>query len=194
VSRDRRCIERACVFSISLLVGAYTLAAGPFCTEARADPGFEISGSTGFGALVAGVTPGRFTVSPGASLSIRGEHGFFVVRDTLSFLGLAGGRFGFDNETTVGGGVFWDLVNVSAGLSLAEISLPLCGPQLCGQVRGLVPGASVRLDLFGPFLAEALGLSIDCGAAWIMGSASPVWSGASLRCSAGPIVRFPFHR
>ncbi len=193
MSRDRR-IERSWVSSITLLVGGYTLAAGPFCSLARAEPGFEISGSTGFGALVAGVTPGRFSVSPSVSLSIRGERGFFVVRDTLSFLGLAGGRFGIENETTVGGGVFWDLVNVSAGLSLAEISLPICSPRLCGQVRGLVPGAGARLDLFGPFLSEALGISIDCGAIWIMGSASPVWSGVSLRCSAGPIVRFPFHR
>ena len=193
MSRDRR-IERSWACSITLFVGAYTLAAGPLCSVARADPGVEISGSTGFGALVAGVTPGGFSVSPSVSLSIRGERGFFVVRDTLSFLGLAGGRFGIENETTVGGGVFWDLVNVSAGLSLAEISLPICSPRLCGQVRGLVPGAGARLDLFGPFLSEALGISIDCGAVWIMGAASPVWSGVSVRCSAGPIVRFPFHR
>jgi hypothetical protein len=34
--------------------------------------------------------------------------------------------------------------------------LPLCGPQRCGQLRGLAPGASVRLDLFGPYLSGVL--------------------------------------
>ena len=28
-----------------------------------------------------------------------------------------------------------------AGLSLAEYWLPICGPRLCGQMRGLAPGA-----------------------------------------------------
>ena len=101
-----------------------------------------------------------------------------------------GGRFGINNETTLGGGLFGDLMNVSAGLSLAEFSLPICGPRLCGQMRGLAPGADVRLDLFGPYLAGSLGISIDCAGTWITGGASPVWSGVSVRCSAGPVLRF----
>ena len=110
----------------------------------------HVSGGTGFGALVVGVTSGRFALSPSASFSVRGERGFFVVRDTASFLGATGGRFGINNETTLGGGLFWERVNLSAGLSLAGFSLPICGPSLCGQMRGLAPGVSVRLDLFGP--------------------------------------------
>jgi hypothetical protein len=89
---------------------------------------------------------GRFALSPSASFSVRGERWFFVAHDTVSFLGATGGRFGITNETTLGGGLFWELVNVSAGLSLAAYSLPLCGARLCGQVRGLAPDASMRLD------------------------------------------------
>ena len=158
--------------------------------EARADPTVELSGSSGFGALVAGVGPARFAMSPSASVSVRGERGFFVARDTMSFLGAGGGRFGIDNETTVGGGVFWELVNVSAGLSLAAISLPICGPGHCGPVRGAVPGASVRVDVFGPYLSGAVGVSLDCAGDWITGNAARVWSGLAGRCSAGPIFRF----
>jgi hypothetical protein len=81
-------------------------------------------------------------------------------------------------------------MNASAGLSLAAFSLPICGPRLCGQMRGLAPGAGVRLDLFGPYLSGGLGVSVDCTGAFIMGRAAPVWSGVSVRCSAGPILRF----
>ena len=164
------------------------------CPRARADPNVELSGATGFGVLVAGVTSGRFAISPSASVSVRGEHGFFVARDTVSFLGANGGPFGIDNEIILGGGHSWELVNVSAGLSLAAFSLPICGPQRCGQMRGLAPGANARVDVFGPYLSEALGVSIECGGAWIMGRAAAVWSGVSVRCSAGPILRFTSRR
>ena len=123
------------------------------CPRAGADPIVELSGATGFGALAVGVTPARFAVSPSASISLRGDGWFFVARDTVSFLGATGGRFGLHNETTLGAGLFRELVNVSAGLSLAGLSLPICGPRLCGQVRGLAPGVDVRLDLFGPYLS-----------------------------------------
>jgi hypothetical protein len=169
------------------------VAVGLSCSRAHAEPTVELSGATGLGALAVGVTPGRFAISPSASLSVRGDLGFFVARDTVSFLGATGGRFGIDNETTVGGGLFWELVDVSAGLSLTEYSLPICGSRLCGQVRGVAPGASVRADVFGPYLSGALGVSVDCAGTWITGSAVPVWSGVSVRCSAGPILRFTSH-
>lgn len=157
---------------------------------ARADPSVEISGGAGFGGFVAGVTSGRFMVSPSGSVSVRGECGFFVLRDTLSFLGITGGRFGLNNETTLGGGLFWEHVNLSAGLSLTAFWLPICGPRLCGQMRGIDPGASVRLDIFTPLLSDGLGVSADCAGTWITGGASSVWNGISVRCSLGPIVRF----
>lgn len=72
-----------------------------------------------------------------------------VARDTVSLLGATGGPFGINNETTFGGGLLWESVSASAGLSLAEYSLPLCGPRLCGKIHGLAPGASARLDVFG---------------------------------------------
>jgi hypothetical protein len=161
--------------------------------RARADPIVELSGATGFGVLAAGVTSGRFALSPSASFSVRDERWFFVVRDTASFLGATGGRFGITNETTLGGGLFWERVNLSAGLSLAAYSLPLCGAWLCGQVRGLAPGAGVRLDLFSPYLSGGLGLAVDCAGTWITGSATSIWSGVSVRCSAGPLLRFTSH-
>jgi hypothetical protein len=174
------------IFLITLLFSA--------SAPARADPSIELSGATGLGVLAAGITPGRFAISPSASFSVRVARGFFVARDTISFLGAAGGRFGINNETTVGGGLFWESVNVSAGLSLAEYSLPICGPRLCGQMHGISPGASARLDIFGPFLSGGLSVSVDCAGAWITGLASPVWSGVSVRCSGGPILRFTSHR
>jgi len=164
------------------------------CPRAHADPSLELSGAAGFGVLAVGVTSGRFAFSPSASFSVRGERWFFVARDTASFLGATGGRFGINNETTLGGGLFGELVNVSAGLSLAALSLPICGPRFCGQVRGLGPGANVRLDLFGPYLSGALGIAIDCAGTWITGGTSPVWSGVSVRCSAGPLLRFTSHK
>jgi hypothetical protein len=153
-------------------------------------PSVEFSGATGFGVLAMGITPGQFAISPSASLSVRSPRWFLVARDTVSFLGATGGRFGINNETTLGGGFNWDSVNVSAGLSLAECSLPLCGPRLCGRMHGLAPGASARLEVFGSYLSGALGVSVDCAGAWITGAAYPVWSGISVRCSAGPILHF----
>src|SRR5262245_11176600 len=126
--------------------GLAVLALGLVCPRARAEPPVELSGAAGFGVFVVGVTPARFAISPSGSVSVRGERGFFVARDTLSFLGAGGGRFGIHNATTVGGGVFWEQVNLSAGLSFDAYSLPICGPQLCGQVRGVAPGASLRAD------------------------------------------------
>jgi hypothetical protein len=178
------------VFLATLVGSGCAGALGPFCPDVRADPTVELSAATGFGALVVGVTPARFGISPAAGVSVRGERGFFFARDTVSFLGATGGRFGIDNETTLGGGVFWEAVNLSAGLSLVALSLPICGPQRCGQVRGVVPGAAARLDVFGPYLSGGLGVSVDCAGAWITGSAGAVWNGVALRCSAGPIFRF----
>ena len=159
------------ILIITLLLG---------CRRARAESSVELSGATGVGALAVGVTKARFAVSPSASVSLRGDGWFFVARDTISFLGATGDQFGIHNETTLGAGLFGELVNMSAGLSLAGLSLPICGPRLCGQMRGLVPGASVRLDLFGPYLSGNLGLAIDCAGTWITGGASPVWSGVSV--------------
>ena len=177
-----RSIDPLLVFVMTLLFSA--------CPSARADSGLELAGSTGFGVLTAGVTSGRFAISPGASVGILGDQWFFVARDTVSFLGATGGRFGTNNETSLGGGLFWELVNVSVGLSLNEYSLPICGIRLCAQVRGLAPGASARVDIFGPYLSGSLGLSLDCAGSWITGSATAVWTGVSVRCSAGPIFRF----
>jgi hypothetical protein len=173
--------------------GLALFAFGVLHPHARADPTVEISGAAGLGALVVGVTSGRFAISPNGSVSVRGERGFFVARDTVSFLGAAGGRFGINNETTAGGGLSWERVNMSAGLSLVGYWLPICGPRLCGQVRGVAPGASLRVDVFSPYLSGALGVSVDCAGTWITGHAHPVWSGVSVRCSAGPILRFTSH-
>ncbi len=180
-----RVIDCFAIFSTTLLFSG--------CSLARADTGIELSGTAGFGVFVAGVTSAQFAISPSASLGFRGGSWFFVARDTVSFLGATGGRFGINNETSVGGGLFWELVNVSAGLSLNEYSLPICGKQLCGQVSGLAPGASARVDIFGPYLSGGLGVSVECAAAWITGGAADVWSGVSVRCSAGPILRFSSH-
>nr|AYM54518.1 hypothetical protein [Racemicystis crocea] len=179
--------ERA---GLLILVITFLFSVSP---RACAEPQVEFSGAAGFGVLAAGISPGQFAISPSASLSIRGERGFFVARDTVSFVGATGGRFGINNETTLGVGIFWERVNASAGLSLAAFSLPICGPRLCGQMHGLVPGASMRLDIFGPYLSGAIGISVDCSGAWITGSADAVWTGISVRCSAGPVLRFASH-
>ncbi len=182
--------HRRRVGSAAQIGGAIFLISLLFCTPALADPFVELSGAAGFGVLAAGVASGRFAISPSASLSVGGKRGFFVARETISFLGATGGRFGVNNETSVGGGLSWERVNVSGGLSLAGFSLPICGPRLCAQMRGLVPGGNVRLDVFGPYLSGGLGVAVDCGFIWITGQADAVWTGVSVRCSAGPILRF----
>jgi hypothetical protein len=175
-------------------LGLALFAFGLISSRARAESTVELSGATGLGVFVAGVTPARFAISPSGSVSVRGERAFFVARETLSLLGANGGRFGIDGETTVGGGIFWDHLNLSAGLSLVGYSLPICGRRWCDfQVRGVAPGAGVRADFFGPYLSGAFGISLDCAGVWITSSASPVWSGVSVRCSAGPILRFISH-
>ena len=75
-----------------------------------------------------------------------------------------------------------ELVNVSASISLAELSLPICGPRLCGQVRGIAPSANVRLDVFGPYLSGSLGISIDCAGTWFTDGA--LLSGTAFRYAA----------
>jgi hypothetical protein len=107
--------------------------------------------------------------------------------DAVTLLGATGGGFGVANATTLSFGARWEAVNVSAGLALAEYSLPLCGARWCATVRSLAPGVDARLDVFLPgFLRGALGLSASCGTLWI---ASTVWSGFSTRCALGPIFR-----
>jgi hypothetical protein len=161
-----------------------------FSAPARAEPGgAELSASAGLGVLAAGVTPGRFAVSPSLSLLLRGSGPFFMVRDTVALVGAAGGPLGVNNEATLGGGYSWERVNLSAGLLFSIYSLPMCGRRLCATVQGVAPGAAARIDIFGPYLAGALGISGDCSATWISGRATPVWSGFSVRCSAGPILR-----
>lgn len=179
-----RSIRGAGLFSITLAAPLF------FSASAHAEPGVEFLGGASFGVLAAGITSGQFAISPSVSLGLHGERGFFVLRDTASFLGANGGRFGINNETTIGGGLSWERMHVSAGLSLAAYSLPICGSRFCAQVQGLAPGASVRLDVFGPYLSGGLGVSVDCAAEWITGTANSVWSGVSVRCSAGPLLRF----
>src|SRR4051794_14017472 len=104
------------IFSITVLFSTCAIAFGSFCPLAHADPSVELSGTSGFGVLASGITSARFAISPSASLSFRGQRWFLVARDTVSFLGATGGRFGINNDTTLGGGLFWELVNVSAGL------------------------------------------------------------------------------
>ncbi len=87
--------------------GAALLTSGLLCRHACAEPTIELSGAGALGVLAVGVTPARLAVSPSGSMSVRGERAFFVTRDTVSFLGVNGGLFGVDNETTVGGGVFF---------------------------------------------------------------------------------------
>jgi hypothetical protein len=162
-----------------------------FALPAGADPGFQLSASVGLGAFTAGAGPPRFAVVPtGSFLLLQGERWLLRCDDAVTLLGATGGRFGAANVTTLSFGARWEAVNVSAGLSLAEYSLPLCGARWCSQARGLAPGVDARLDLFRPeVLRGTLGLSASCGTLWIVGGASPVWSGFSTRCTLGPILR-----
>jgi hypothetical protein len=164
-----------------------------FAVPARADPGFQLSASLGLGLFAAGAGSARFAVVPtGSFLLLRGEHWLLRCDDAVTLLGATGSRFGIANTTTLSFGARWEAVNVSAGLSLAEYSLPVCGTDWCGQARGVAPGVDGRLDVFHPgLLRGALGLSATCGTLWIVGQASQLWSGFSTRCALGPIVRFP---
>lgn len=172
--------------SIGVLCGA-TL----FACSAGADPRVQLSASVGFGEFAAGAGPPRFAIVPtGSFLLLRGERWLVRCDDAVTLLGATGGRFGVANATTLSIGARWEEATVSAGLSLAEYSLPLCGAGWCGQVRGLAPGAEARLDMFrSGFLQGALGLSASCGTIWIVGQASTIWSGFSTRCTLGPILR-----
>lgn len=89
---------RLLIFSILLLLGEVS--------AARAEPSVEVSGSAGLGALVVGVTPGRFAISPSASVGVRGERWFFVARDTASFLGANGVDLGSTTRRPSAAGSF----------------------------------------------------------------------------------------
>ena len=90
-------------------------------------------------------------------LLLLGERWILRCDDAVTLLGATGGRFGVANATTLSFGARWEAVNVSAGLSLAEYSLPLCGAHWCATVRSLAPGVDTRLDVFLPgFLRGAL--------------------------------------
>ena len=165
-------------------------AAALFALPAGANPGFQLSASVGLGLFAAGTGPPRFAIVPtGSFLLLRGERWLLRCDDAVTLLGAMGGRFGAANATMLSFGARWEEVNVSAGLSLAEYSLPLCSALWCAQVRGLAPGVDARLDAFLPgVLRGALGLSVSCGTLWMV---SPVWSGLSMRCTLGPIFRVP---
>jgi hypothetical protein len=162
-----------------------------FARPVGADSGFEVSASVGLGEFAAGAGPPRFAVMPtGSFLLLRGERWLFRCDDALTLLGATGGRFGAANATTLSFGARWEAVNVSAGLSLAEYSLPLCGAIWCSTVRGLAPGVDARLDAFLPsVLRGALGIEASCGTLWMVGVASSGWSGFTTRCTLGPILR-----
>jgi hypothetical protein len=191
VNRDRmnaRRARRRVGRSVALLaLGAASL----FALPAGADPRFELSASMGLGAFVAGAGPPRFAVVPaGSFLLLLGERWLLRLDDAVTLLGATGGRFGVENATTLSFGARWEAVNVSAGLSLAEYSLPLCGARRCATVRGLAPGADARVDVFLPSLLRgALGIEASCGMLGIVGRAAPTWSGLSMRCALGPIFR-----
>jgi hypothetical protein len=172
-------------------MAALVLTVGLFALSARADQEFQLSASVGLGPFSAGAGPPRFAVVPtGSFLLLRGEHWLLRCDDALTLLGATGGRFGVANATTLSFGAWWEEVNVSAGLSLAEYSLPLCGADWCSTVRGLAPGVDARLDAFLPgVLRGALGLSASCGTFWMVGVASSGWSGFTMRCTLGPIFR-----
>lgn len=169
-----------------------TLGAAALCAlPAGADPGFQVSASAGFGPFAAGVGPARFAVVPTASLLVnRGERWLFRCDDAVTLLGAEGGRFGVTNTTTLSFGARWESINVSAGLSLAEYSLPLCRARWCSTMRGLAPGLDGRIDAFLPSLVRgALGLSANCGTLWMVGVPTSGWSGFSTWCTLGPILR-----
>jgi hypothetical protein len=162
-----------------------------FAVPAGAEPGFQLSASVGLGLFAAGASSARFAVVPtGSFLLLPGEHWLLRCDDAVALLGATGGGFGLANTTTLSFGARWEAVNVSAGVLLAEYSLPLCGADWCGQARGVASGANARLDAFHPgFLQGALGLSATCGTLWIVGDLA--WNGLSTQCAMGPIFRFP---
>jgi hypothetical protein len=185
VGTTGRRIPWAALFVLSLCAAAL------FALPAGADPGFQFSASVGLGAFTAGAGLPRFAVVPtGSFLLLQGERWLLRCDDAVTRIGATGGQFGVANVTTFSFGARWEAVNVSAGLSLAAYSLPLCGARWCGQVRGLAPGGDARLDIFRTeVLRGALGLSASCGMLWMVGVASSGWSGFSTRCTLGPIFR-----
>ncbi len=79
---------------------------------------------------------------------------------------------------------------MSGGLSLSAYVMDVCGPKLCGLMKGIAPGAVARLDFFGPYLAGALGVTMEASATWVNGSANAVWGGFYGAFTAGPILRW----
>lgn len=153
--------------------------------------GFEWAPSVGFGVLTVGVTPGRFAISPTLAFAVKGERSFFTMRNSTAFVGADRQKvFGLNNELSVGGGYAWENVSLGGAVSLSGYYLPVCGPKLCSQLTGLAPGGSLRADFFASS-TSVFGATADCSATWIKGTADAVWSGVSVRCSLGPILRFP---
>ena len=162
--------------------------------HAEANTGVQVTASAGLGAFVAGAGQPRFAIVPTASLLLfRRQPWLLRWDDAVTLLGTTGGRFGIANTTTLSVGAQWGEFLFSAGISFNEYLLPLCGPRLCADVRGIAPGLDARVDVYiHGVLRDAVGISASCGTLWITGQASVVWSGFSTRCTLGPILRMSY--
>ena len=159
-------------------------------TPARAgSTPYEVSLTTGLGAMSFGVTPGRFALAPGVSFTTDAKDWHFRAQETIAILGINAGPWGVVSTTTAGAGHSWESANLDFGLSLAAYSTEVCGPALCGRMSGIAPGADLRFDYFAEQANSLLGVSLTAKAIWISGEADGTWTGVSLSFTVGPVFR-----
>ena len=166
----RTCLAAA---AMALAVSAPAQAAGP-------------PGAVGISAGVFQVgTTSRLAVAPTVSLNLTSPFSLTLQNTTLLFPGP--GRFGFNNQTSVGLGYFSDKVNIDVAAVLSQYWMDACGSTLCGRVVGVAPGGRAKVTYY---MWDSFGLSINADVGWYGGRSLVLPGGPAFMAIGGPVFRW----
>lgn len=147
---------------------------------------WEAHGGVNATGVLLGYGP-RPAVSPHLGLSYHTERGFLLsvynVVTIIPALDVHG--VGLYDQLSVAVGYAWKRGRFSVGAGAAIYSMVACGPDNCGRLRGVSPGARARIDVYllGPF-----GLSMAATADWLTGSVV-LPSGIVASLAVGPVLK-----
>lgn len=173
--RDKRC---------KFLAGA--MAALAIAVSAQLAGAAPPPGAVGFsaGAFQVGTTT-RLAMAPTVSIHLA-EPVSLTFQDTL-LLFPGPGKFGFNNQTSVGLGYFSNNFNIDVGASFSQYWMDVCGTELCGRVIGVAPGARAKVSYF---MWESIGLAVNADIGWYGGRSLVLPDGLAFMGIVGPVFRW----